>query len=183
MMVITSHFKDELLSLKKYYYARCIDLCVTALLSHKFTPVSDNWQTTSIECFQQALDSSSPGEIQANQNLRFFSNKWKIPQNLIRSIKCIKSISHRKFSRLCSLIAYSSNSAAKKYTDCGIFAIAYAIEILHGSSSLDTTLMRKLLLVCLQLEKFSKQKFSMANKRFSSFTFLCILHLFGSLLS
>ena len=51
MMVITSHFKDELLSLKKYYYARCIDLCVTALLSHKFTPVSDNCQTTSIECF------------------------------------------------------------------------------------------------------------------------------------
>ena len=39
------------------------------------------------------------------------------------------------------------------------------------SSSFDTTLMRKLLLVCLQLEKFSKQKFSMTNKRFYSFTF------------
>ena len=35
-------------------------------------------------------------------------------------------------SRLCSLIAYSSNSAAKNYIDGGIFAIAYVAEILHG---------------------------------------------------
>ena len=43
----------------------------------------------SIECFWQALDSSILGEIWANQYLRFFSNKWKIPQNLIKSISPI----------------------------------------------------------------------------------------------
>ena len=47
------------------------------------------------------------------------------------------------------------------------------------SSSFDTTLMRKLLLVCFQLETFSKQKFSMANKRFYSFTFFMHIASFG----
>ena len=47
----------------------------------------------------------------------------------------------------------------KNSIDRGIFAIAHAIEILHGenveNSSFDVTLMRDHLLVCLQLQKFS----------------------------
>ena len=43
----------------------------------------------SIECFQQALDSSFSGEIWANQHSRFFSNKWKISQNFIKIISHI----------------------------------------------------------------------------------------------
>ena len=53
----------------------------------------------------------------------------------------------------------------KNSVECEIFAIAYAIEILHRENlPFDVTLMRDHLLVCLQLEIFSP--FPGINKRF-----------------
>ena len=43
----------------------------------------------SIEYLQQALNSSIPGEIWANQHLRSFRTNEKYPPNLIKSISLI----------------------------------------------------------------------------------------------
>ena len=55
----------------------------------------------------------------------------------------------------------------KNFIDCGIFAIAHGIKILHGenveNSAFDATLMHDHLLVCLQLQKLSP--FPKTNKR------------------
>ena len=108
------------------------------------------------------MDSSISRAIRANQYLWFYSNRWKIAKK-----SYWKYTSHCKLSRICSWIAYSSNSSAKILYLLWSICCYSSIEILHGenveNSSFDVTLMHDQLLVCLQLEKCSL--FPKINKR------------------
>ena len=127
----------------------------------KFTPVSEN--------FVQVLNVSNKHWILVFRGKFGQIHIWdslvtdgKYPKKVIKSLSRIANCHGSVLELRILPIQQQKNS-----TDCGIFAIAHAIEILHGenveNSSFDVTLMHDHLLICLQLQKFSP--FSKTNKR------------------
>ena len=133
----------------------------TTLSPDKFTPVSEK--------FIQVLNVSNKhwilafrgqfGQINICDSL---VTDGKYPKKVVKSISRIANC-HGCVLELCVLPVQQQ----KNYIDCGMFAVAPAIEILHDEnvekSSFDVNLMCDHLLVCLQLQKFSP--FPKTNKR------------------
>ena len=133
----------------------------TTLSPDKFTPVSEK--------FIQVLNVSNKhwilvfrgqfGQINICDSL---VTDGKYPQKVVKSISRIANCHGSVLELRVLPVQQQKNSI-----DCGMFAIAHAIEILHGEnvekSSFDVNLMRDHLLVCLQLQKFSP--FPKTNKR------------------
>ena len=133
----------------------------TTLSPDKFTPVSEK--------FIQVLNVSNKhwilvfrgqfGQINICDSL---VTDGKYPKKVVKSISRIANCHGSVLELRVLPVQQQKNSI-----DCGMFAIAHAIEILHGEnvekSSFDVNLMRDHLLVCLQLQKFSP--FPKTNKR------------------
>ena len=125
----------------------------TTLSPEKFTPVSEK--------FIQVLNVSNKywilifrGQFGQINICDFLVTDGKYPKKVIKSISRIADC-HGSVLELRIL-----QIQQQKYSiNCGIFAIAHAIEILHDenveNSSFSVALMRDHLLVCLQFQKFS----------------------------
>ena len=157
--------KDDTINLCQKIIVEQFDLSTgfedTTLSPDKFTPVSEK--------FIQVLNASNKhwilvfrgqfGQINICDSL---VTDGKYPPKIVKSISRIANCHGSVLELRVLPVQQQKNSI-----DCGVFAIAHAIEILHvenvEKSSFDVKLMRDHILVCLQLQKFSP--FPKTNKR------------------